>query len=212
MVQTMIPTLVLATDIDASVTHNGPASPLPSPSPSLLTDISSISLKTSKFYADLRIYILKYYRPYSLETKEDVLSAALDPNDAQKCNFLDGEKWIYLANTTFNDVAAQKLITGVNMDPFPRITPVLQPAADCTAKTCPSTASESGTLDHIRVQSHFSFPPELSTFPFSTQTLPLAFEFPFSTSSMNDYSGEMREMRICNLYYITSLCPALSLR
>ena len=153
-------------------------------------DISSISLKTSNFYADLRIYILKYYRPYTLETKEDVLSAALDPNDPQKCNFMDGEKWIYLANTTFADVASQKLITGVNMDRFPRITPVLQPAECTSSHTCPSMASESGTLDHIRVQSQFSFPPELSTFPFSTQTLPLAFEFPFSTSSMNDYSGE----------------------
>ena len=58
-----------------------------------VTDISSISLKTSNFYADLRIYILKYYRPYDSSTKADVLSAALDPDDPQKCNYMDGEKW-----------------------------------------------------------------------------------------------------------------------
>jgi len=167
-----------------------------------VTDISSISLKTSNFYADLRIYILKYYRPYTEETKSDVLASALDPSDPKKCNYMDGEKWIYLTNTTFADIASQKLITGVNMDPNPRITPILQPD-DCTSNSCPSTASESGTLDHIRVQSQFSFPPELSTFPFSTQTLPLAFEFPFSTSSTSDYS-------VCDLSRYTGFSPTLT--
>ena len=37
-----------------------------------ITDLDSMSLKDSTFYADLRVYILKYYKSYTKETKDEV--------------------------------------------------------------------------------------------------------------------------------------------
>ena len=169
-----------------------------------VTDISSISLKESTFYADLRIYILKYYRSYDSDTRQSVLESALDESDKSRCSFNDGERWFFLQNVTLADVSSQKLLTGVNMDPFPQITPVLQPNSCRLEDQGSCKASDAkGTLDHIRVQSKFSFPPELSTFPFSTQTLPITLEFPSSTSSTSDYS-------FCDLSRYTGFSPTLS--
>lgn len=57
-----------------------------------VTDLSSLSLKDSTFYADLRVYVLKYYKTYTAETKDDVLRNALDPSNPSSCQFKDGEK------------------------------------------------------------------------------------------------------------------------
>ena len=55
-----------------------------------VTDLSSLSLKDSTFYADLRVYVLKYYKTYTAETKDDVLHNALDPANPSSCQFKVG--------------------------------------------------------------------------------------------------------------------------
>ncbi|GMH79133.1 hypothetical protein TL16_g08042 [Triparma laevis f. inornata] len=168
-----------------------------------VTDLSSLSLKDSTFYADLRVYVLKYYKTYTAETKDDVLRNALDPSNPSSCQFKDGEKWLFLNNVTISDTST--LLTGVNLVGFPQITPVLQPpTCDNNPHLCtPTSHDPTGTLDHIRLQSNFAFQPQLSDYPFATQTLPILLEFPFSTTSKTDYS-------FCSLDRYTGFSPYLS--
>ena len=133
-----------------------------------------------------------------------VLRNALDQDDPNRCNFREGEKWLFLRNFTTSDA---NILTGVNAVSNAVLTPVLQPlTCNSDPHTCShptlSTSTDPSTLDHLRLRSSFSFHPQHSTYPFATQTLPILLEFPFSTTTKTDYD-------FCTLDRYTGFSPWL---
>ena len=163
-----------------------------------VVDVSPGDLSTSQFYADVNVYVLKYYRDF-----DDVESAIFETTTegaGRMCNLgAKTKKWFFLQNVTATSVGEQRLVQGINLGKFPRITPVIRGEDGRRMVDGKSDGGERvGELDHIRIQSEWYFAPSLIDFPFSSQSLPLNFELPGDTTSrspsnvicwLNEYSG-----------------------
>ena len=153
-----------------------------------LRDVAEGDLEHSQFYADVNVYILKHYLSFpSIDSavSSTTLPLTLDNNsnnnnnnnDKHRLCDLTGEKsknWFFLKNVTQRHSDAegifQHVLKGVNIGKFPRITPVLRHGN--------GDGQEESELDHIRIQSEWTFSPSLLSYPFSSQSLPIKLELP----------------------------------
>ena len=176
-------------------------------------DLAAIDLKQGTFYADLQVYLLRYFRtfrtqgaalseatietPYGRQCREEPTEGDSHSGGSSKHQYdshhrrhRESSKWLYLANVTLSSLEDQKVVQFVNIAKSPKIT--VKPRASSAAQFMGDGGVQAGLLgtsflDHFRVQSEFYFAAALKQYPFQTQTLPIIVEM-ISDSAQADAS------------------------
>ena len=114
---------------------------------------------------------VQYFKSFASQDEALEEATVTNAEGQRQCRPGGGDKFLFLANVSLDDISEQKLLQFVNIGKFPRI--AIKPRATADSLTGHSISGDAKTtfLDHFRVQSEFFFFAALRKYPFQTQTL-----------------------------------------